>query len=160
MKHTAKFIAINALVAALYVVFTMPFGVISTQSGLQFRPAEALTILPALMPYTIWGLAIGCAISNLVSVFGIADVVFGALITFVAAFLTSKIKNPFLAAVPPVVLNAVFLPLIWLLAAGDAAYWVNAGGLLLTQSAVIFGLGVPLFFLLKKTVVPKIAKIN
>ena len=57
MKNNyTKMIAVNALVAALYVVLTMPFGVITTSSGFQFRPAEALTILPALMPYTVIGL--------------------------------------------------------------------------------------------------------
>lgn len=157
MKKTAtKIIVINALVAALYVVLTMPFGVISTSSGLQFRPAEALTILPSLMPYTMFGLAIGCAVSNFVSAFGILDVVLGSLITLAAAFLTSKIKNPFLAALPPVLLNAVFMPLVWLIAAGDAAYWINAGSMLLTQGAVIYGIGVPLHFVFKKYIMPQI----
>ncbi len=157
MKNNyTKMIAVNALVAALYVVLTMPFGVITTSSGFQFRPAEALTILPALMPYTVYGLTIGCAISNLVSAFGIADIILGSLTTLVAAFLTSKIKNPFVAAIPPVVLNAAFLPLIWMIAASDIAYWVNAGSLLLTQGVVIFGLGIPLYYIFKKYVLPQV----
>ena len=111
MKNTTKILAINALVAALYVVLTMPFGVITTSSGMQFRPAEALTILPALMPYTIWGLAVGCGLSNFVSAFGLPDIILGSLTTLAAAYLTSKIKKPWLAALPPVLLNAAFMPL-------------------------------------------------
>ena len=155
MKANAtKYIALNAVIASLYVVLTMPFGIISTSAGFQFRPAEALTILPSLMPYVTPGLAIGCAISNMVSAFGIADIVLGSLVTFVAGWMSSKTKNPWLAALPPVLLNAIFLPLIWLLAMGDAGYWFNLGSLLLTQSAVIYGLGVPLHFIFKKRVMP------
>ena len=132
----------------------MPFGAISTSAGLQFRPAEALTILPSLMPFVTPGLAIGCAISNMVSAFGIADVVLGSFVTLVAGYLSGKTKNPWFAALPPVVLNAIFLPLIWLLAIGDVGYIVNAGSLLITQSAVVFGLGVPLHYVFKKRVMP------
>jgi len=153
-KNTTKLLALNAIIASLYVVLTMPFGVISTSAGLQFRPAEALTILPCILPHTISGLAIGCAISNIVSAFGIFDVIFGSLITFIAGIITSKIKNPFIAALPPILLNAIFLPLIWLLAMGDFAYWINALSLLLTQSVVIYGLGIPLHAVFKKRILP------
>lgn len=155
MKSNAtKIIALNAVIAALYVVLTMPFGIISTSAGFQFRPAEALTILPSLVPYVTPGLAIGCAISNMVSAFGIADILLGSLITLTAGYLSGKTKNPWLAALPPVLLNAIFLPLVWLLATGDVGYWFNCASLLLTQSAVIYGLGVPLHFIFKKRVMP------
>ena len=155
MKSNAtKIIALNAVIAALYVVLTMPFGIISTSAGFQFRPAEALTILPSLVPYVTPGLAIGCAISNMVSAFGIADIVLGSLITLTAGYLSGKTKNPWLAALPPVLLNAIFLPLVWLLASGDVGYWFNCASLLLTPSAVIYGLGVPLHFIFKKRVMP------
>lgn len=156
MKNTTKILAINALVAALYVVLTMPFGIITTSSGMQFRPAEALTILPALMPYTVLGLAVGCGISNFVSAFGLPDILLGALTTLVAAYLTSKIKKPYLAAIPPVVLNAVFMPLIWMISSNEIAYWVNAGSMLLTQAVVIYGIGMPLYYIMKKYVMPHI----
>lgn len=161
-KNVTKFVCVNAAVAALYVVFTMPFGIISTQSGLQFRPAEALTVLPALCPYTVVGLTIGCAISNLVSQFGIFDILLGSLTTLIAGLLTStKLFNKFWSApIPPVILNAAFLPMIWMLAdpeLGWSLYLINAGGLLLTQSVVIFGLGIPLYFLTKSKLLPLMA---
>ena len=90
----------------------------------------------------------------MVSAFGIADVVFGSLVTLTAGYLSGKTKNPWLAALPPVLLNAIFLPLVWLLAMGDIGYWINFASLLLTQSAVIFGLGVPLHYIFKKRVMP------
>ncbi len=156
MKNTTKILVINALVAAIYVVLTMPFGVITTSSGMQFRPAEALTILPALMPYIIWGLAVGCALSNFVSAFGLPDIILGSLTTLIAAFLTSKIKNPWLAALPPVLLNAVFMPLIWMISSNDIAYLINAASMLLTQAVVIYGIGMPLYYIMKKHVLPHI----
>ncbi|MEG2014621.1 MAG: QueT transporter family protein [Clostridia bacterium] len=152
-KNSTKFICFNAVIAALYVVLTMPFGVISTSSGLQFRPAEALSILPLLFPYTVWGLTIGCAISNLVSAYGIADIILGSITTLIAGLITTKMQKFYLAPLPPIILNALILPLIWLLFAGQAGYLINMAGLLLTQSAVIYGLGVPLYFIAKKHLV-------
>lgn len=159
MKNVTKFVCFNALVAALYVVFSMPFGTISTASGLQFRPSEALTVLPALCPYTVVGLTIGCAISNLTSAFGIYDVVLGSLVTLVAGLVCclKPFKTPYTAQIPPIVLNALLLPLIWFISAGQASievYLINAGSLLLTQSVVLYGLGTPLYFFTKKKLLP------
>ena len=109
----------NAVIAALYVVLTMPFGVISTSAGLQFRPAEALTILPSLMPYVTPGLAIGCAISNMVSAFGIADVVFGSLATLIGALGTYALRRrPYLSLIPPILANTVIVPFVLVLGYG------------------------------------------
>ena len=159
MKNITKFVCVNAVVAALYVVFSMPFGTISTSAGLQFRPSEALTILPALCPYTAVGLTIGCAISNMVSAFGIADILLGSLVTLVAGLvcMTRPFRTAFTAQIPPIVLNAMFLPLIWFISTGDASwqiYAINAGGLLLTQSVVLYGLGTPLYFFTRKKLLP------
>ena len=159
MKNVTKFVCFNALVAALYVVFTMPFGTISTASGLQFRPAEALTILPALCPYTVVGLTIGCAISNMTSAFGVFDVVLGSLTTLVAGLVCClrPFRKSYTAQIPPILLNAIFLPLVWMIGvpnAGAGVYFTNAISLLLTQSVVIYGLGTPLYFFTKKKLLP------
>ncbi len=158
-KNVTKFIAVNAAVAAIYVVLTMPFGVLAANQYIQFRPAEALTVLPALFPYTVVGLTVGCAISNIVSAFGIFDILLGSLTTLLAGALTAKVFRRFWSApIPPVILNAAFLPLIWMLSpnaeAGLTAYLLSAGGLLVSQSAVIFGLGIPLYFVAKKHLTP------
>ena len=93
-KNITKFICINAVIAGLYVLFTMPFGIIAVNSNLQFRPAEALTILPALCPYTVVGLTIGCAIANTISPFGAFDIVLGSAVTLIAGLNKLK-KIPF-----------------------------------------------------------------
>lgn len=161
MKIATKIIATNAVIAALYVVFTLPFGVIAVNNVIQFRPAEALAILPALAPHTAIGLAIGCCIANIISPFGIYDMVLGALVTLIAALLTSTklFRKIYLAPIPPIILNALLLPLIWIIGGqgGEIVYYISMAGLLVSQSVVIYGLGTPLYILTKKKLLPYLA---
>ncbi len=159
LKNATKIIAMNAAVAALYVVFTMPFGTLAINPYVQIRPAEALTILPALMPWSIVGLTVGCAVSNIISTFGILDVLLGSTITLIAGLLTAFVfKKFYLAPIPPVVLNALLLPVVWLLAAPEGVTWsvylLEVLGLLVSQSVVCFGLGIPLYFATRKHLLP------
>ncbi|MBR2966702.1 MAG: QueT transporter family protein [Clostridia bacterium] len=161
MKNTAKHIAVNAIVAGLYVVLTMPFGTLSVNPVVQIRLGEALTILPCLLPYTAWGLAVGCAISNLVSSFGVLDVVLGSVITFISAICTAQFKKRFyLAPLPPILLNAIFLPVVWYFAGGGnwQLYFAQCLGLLVSQSIVLYALGIPLYFVSKKRLLPLIGE--
>ncbi|MDD4003060.1 MAG: QueT transporter family protein, partial [Clostridia bacterium] len=111
-----------ALIAALYSALTIPLGAISSQSFLQIRPAEALTMLPLLFAEAVPGLAIGCMIANIFGGYGIYDIIFGSLITLTAALLTRKIKKPLIAGLPPVLLNAALLPLIWIAFSAETIY--------------------------------------
>lgn len=158
MKLTTKYIVINAIVGALYVVLTLPFGTIALNPYVQFRPAEALCVLPALMPYTVIGLTIGCMISNLMSTFGLFDVLLGGAVTLIAGLLSAKVfTKVYLAPIPPVVLNALLLPVIWFIAGGQMSFvtWcLQALGLLVSQSVVCFGLGIPLYYATQKHVLP------
>lgn len=139
-----------ALIAALYSAMTIPLGAISSQSFLQFRPAEALTMLPLLFAEAVPGLAIGCMIANIFGGYGIYDIVFGALITLAAAILTRKIKKPLLAGLPPVLLNAALLPLIWIAFSAETIYLYSFLSTLLTQTVWVYGLGLPIYYVLKK----------
>ncbi len=156
MKYSAKFVAVNAVVATLYVVFTMPFATFST-GILQFRPAEALTVLPALFPYVSLGITVGCMVSNVVSAFGLLDVLLGSLTTALACILTAYLcKNKWLAPLPPIVLNATVLPLVWMFAGGlgQYTYIVSMLFLLVSQSVVCYGLGIPLYVFADKKLRP------
>ena len=146
LKQTAR----AALIAALYVALTLPFGQLAFQNMFQVRPAEALTILPLLYAEVIPGLAVGCALANIFSGYGAYDIIFGSLITLAAAFLTRKLKNPFLGALPPVLLNALLLPLVWMAAGAGTAYLYSMASTLLTQAAWVYGLGIPLYYSVKK----------
>lgn len=156
LKKTTLHLAVNAAVAAMYVALTVPFGALATNPFVQIRPGEALTVLPIIMPYTVWGLTVGCMIGNVTSAFGLWDILLGALVTFVAAVLTSKMKRDFLAPIPPMVLNALLLPLVWLITApvGIATYLLQVAGLLVSQGVACFGLGLPLLRLTRKRILP------
>lgn len=146
-----KKIAYSAVVAAMYFALTLLLQPISF-GPVQFRLSEALVMLPYIMPESILGITIGCAAANAFSTFPVYDVIFGSLATLIAGILTSKIKNAWLAGLPPVLLNALVLPLMWYLLGTDAAYWVNLISITLFEAVVIFFIGVPLVLLIKKKV--------
>ena len=100
-------IALSALIAALYAGLAMALAPLSF-GPVQFRVAEALTLLPFFVPEAVPGLFAGCLLSNLLGGFGLADVVLGSAATLAAAWLTSRMPNVWLAAVPPVAVNVRF----------------------------------------------------
>ncbi|HWQ21594.1 MAG TPA: QueT transporter family protein, partial [Clostridia bacterium] len=113
-RHSTAQITRAALIAAMYIVFTMlpPFNAIS-YGAIQFRLGEALVLLPFLLDEAVVGVVTGCLVANLFSPFGIIDVVIGTGVTTVAALLTRRLRSTgrlWLAALPPIVLNALIVP--------------------------------------------------
>lgn len=109
-KFSTKDLTLAAMVAALYAVmgyFSNIFGL--TFGPLQFRFSEALTVLPFLFPATIPGLFVGCVITNLLSPYGILDIVVGSAATLMAAVWTGRMKNKWLAPLPPIICNTVLV---------------------------------------------------
>ncbi len=129
MNKNMRFIAEAAIIAALYVVLNTIFAGISF-SNIQFRIAEALTIMPALTPAAIPGIFIGCLIGNLMGAsLGWIDIIFGSLTSLLAAIITRQmairldlselsdknytrqelIRNPkiYLLPLPTIILNAL-----------------------------------------------------
>ena len=153
MKRTCSFstkdITISAMVAGLYVVLSFAFAPIS-YGPMQFRVSEALTLLPFCLPQTVPGLFVGCLISNMIGGFGIIDIVFGSAATLAAAVLTSKMPNVWLAAIPPIVVNAVVVGFyVAILSATPiipCMLYIGAG-----QAGVCFLLGVPMVMALKRS---------
>ena len=117
-QNAIRNLSLSAMIAALYAVLTMALPVLS-YGAVQLRFAEALTVLPFLFPQAIPGLFLGCAISNLLSTFGIVDVIVGSIATLLAALWTSKLKNRWLAPLPPVICNALII--------GAEIAWFEAG---------------------------------
>jgi len=77
---SVKFITQAAVIAAIYVVLVVIFNYISF-GPVQFRIAEALTILPYFTPAAIPGLFVGCIIANILGGAIVWDVVFGSIAT-------------------------------------------------------------------------------
>lgn len=153
------------VIAALYVALTYAFAPFAF-GAFQVRPAEALCILPLFFPEAIPALCVGCMLSNLASPYLLYDVFLGSLVTLVAAFGSYMVgrffKNiflrVFLGGLFPVLLNAIFIPLIIVFLIGDlggmgtalSAYFFFFGSFLLTECVWIYGLGIPLYFTLTK----------
>lgn len=148
-RFTPRDLTLAAVVAALYAVMGYFGGVFGLTFGpVQFRFAEALTVLPFLYPATAPGLAIGCLITNLLSPYGPVDVIFGTLATAIAAWLTMKMPKWYLAALPPILVNLVILTPMWAWAevgAFNQAFLMslgwNAATFVLTESVVCYVLG-------------------
>ncbi|MDR1734853.1 MAG: QueT transporter family protein [Oscillospiraceae bacterium] len=163
-KPTLKFLTQAAVIAALYAALTVFLAPIS-YGPVQFRVAEALTLLPVLTPAAIPGLAIGCVIANLASGYGMLDIVFGSLATLLAAVLSyflrnmvvSKLRLPVLSAIPPVICNALIVPAVIvyaeygsIAASPPAVYWTYAWQIGLSELVICFLLGLALVAALRK----------
>lgn len=149
MKPLTKTITLSAVVAALYAALTVLLAPIS-YGPLQVRVAEALTVLPYLMPQAIPGLYIGCMVANIWGGYGPIDIFGGSAVTLMAALLTFALrrsKRPWLAPLPPVVLNAVAVG--WYLhILTDTPLFLNMAYIALGQTAACYGLGLPLLYTL------------
>lgn len=111
MKKTT-FITQGAVIAAIYVVLVFVFDYWSF-GPIQFRIAEALTILPIFTPAAVPGLFIGCLIANIMGGAVIWDIVFGSIATLIGAAGTYFLrKYASLAPIPPIIANTVIVPLV------------------------------------------------
>lgn len=167
-KFSVRDLTIAAMVAALYTVM----GYFANIFGLNFlvfqcRFAEALTVLPFLFPAAAPGLVVGCFLTNLLSPFGPLDWLFGTLATAIAAWLTIKMPKWYLAALPPILINALILSPMWAwteVGALNGAFWTACGWNALTfipaEALVCYVLGTPLLKLLPRISVLKPALVG
>ncbi|MCL2409299.1 MAG: QueT transporter family protein [Oscillospiraceae bacterium] len=162
-------LALSGVIAALYAALTI--GTVFISFGpLQFRVAEALTVLPFFFPHSVWGVFVGVVVSNIFSPYGPLDIVIGSLATLIAALCTMRIgiinrdsfKLKVLACLPPVIINAIAIGALiaWAYAGGGAAFWPAfvAFGLQvgLGQLGVLYIIGLPILHFLPGTPVYKL----
>lgn len=145
---SAKDVALASVIGAIYVVLTVGLAPIS-YGPIQFRISEVLTILPFLRASTMWGLFAGCLIANYVGGFGPWDIFLGSLCTLIAAYLTSKMPNIWLAPLPPVIINAFgvssYLSIIF-----GVPYLPTVLYIGISETIICYVLGLPLLYYLKK----------
>lgn len=148
-RRTARMLARVGMVAAVYAVVTLLFLPIS-YGPIQVRISEALTVLPYVTPFSVWGLGLGCMLANIFGGYGIYDIIFGSLATLGAGFLTRMMPSPYLAPVPPVIVNALvvgtYLSILTDFPLAAAVLYVGLG-----ETLACFGLGLPLLlFILRR----------
>ena len=155
---TTMTLARGGMIAAIYVVLTLIFQPISF-SAIQFRIAEALTLMPILTVDAVPGLFVGCLLANALGGAVWFDVVLGSIATLLAALCTRKFRHkPAVAAIFPALFNGLIVgPVVYFAyvrAPGDP---VSVTTLLFNMGTVAFGelvvcyvLGLPMIYGLKK----------
>lgn len=110
MKMTTRDLAANAILAALYVVFTTinPIG----SGAIQLRVSEMLCVIPFFNRKYIPGLIIGMAIANMFSSLGPIDVLVGVSISAIAYTISYFIKNIWVNVFQYSLLCAIIVPLM------------------------------------------------
>jgi uncharacterized membrane protein len=110
MRSKTHLLVLNGIVAGLYTALTLVASAMDLAYGpVQFRFSEALTVLPFLFPGTAPGLFLGCILSNIISPYGVLDLVLGSVATLLAALCTQKARHLWLAPLPPVIFNMIFV---------------------------------------------------
>ena len=148
-------LAIAGIIAGIYAALTLLLP-IPQYHGIQLRVAEAMTLLPFLFPGAIPGLAVGCFLANLLGSPFVLDWIFGTLATLLAALWTRRMPNKYLAALPPVICNAVIVgaEIAYFATLDGAAFWpafaLNALTVGLGEAIACFALGILLVNVLSR----------
>ncbi|MBE6784760.1 MAG: QueT transporter family protein [Ruminococcaceae bacterium] len=166
-------LAVGAIIAALYAVLVYSQEMLfpnSASAAVQFRVAEALTVLALFTPAAIPGLTIGCALSNLIFMGALPlDVLLGSLATLLAAMCMYKLRDmtvkgvPFAALLMPAVFNGVIIGLeieiFFIEGPFHFTSFLLQGGLVaLGELGVLFTLGILLYRVIKNKKLQKYIK--
>ncbi|WP_391489237.1 QueT transporter family protein [Clostridium septicum] len=117
LKNTlTKRLVKTAIIAALYAILTIILAPIS-YGPIQFRLSEVMVLLAFFDPFYIGGLTLGCLLSNILGGYGVMDIVFGTIATFMSVSsisLTAKFlkQNKFsllIASLWPTLFNGVII---------------------------------------------------
>ncbi len=143
-NQIGKMIAKSAIIAALYIVIGLVFQ--PWEFGpVQFRPSEMLNMLVFFTPSAIWGLFVGCIISNLASPYGWIDILFGSLATLLSGLIAVRIKNKYLVGIPSVVINGfVVAGVIAYMTDTASLYFLYVAQIALGQLLSVYVLGLPM----------------
>ena len=99
-----KYLAEAAVIAAIYALLTISYGAV------QVRISEALTVLPFFTPAAVPGLFVGCIAANIMSPYGLADLIFGSAASLIGAIGSYLLrKKPLLVPLAPVISNGIIV---------------------------------------------------
>lgn len=150
-NNNIKFIAEAAIIAALYAALTWIFAPISYGS-IQFRISEILVLLVVLNPKYAVSLILGCFIANTTSSLGWYDMLFGTLATTLAIIPMIYVRKMPIAALFPVISNAIIVPIELGLAFDmwGAGFWYNVWTVGLGEFVVLYFLAIPVMSVISK----------
>jgi len=147
-----KFMIKTAIIAAIYVVLTWVLSPIS-YGAIQFRISEILVLLVVFNPKYSLALILGCFIANTTSSLGWYDMVFGTLATIIAIIPMCFVKKLPIAAIFPVISNALIVSFELGLAFDmfqPAVFWFNVLTIAIGEAVVLYLLGIPIMISLSK----------
>jgi uncharacterized membrane protein len=155
-----------AMIAALYFVISvlvLPFAF----GAVQVRVSEVLTLLPVLTPLGVWGVTIGCVLTNAygvavgANILGAADIFIGSAATLAAALISRALRDsrigkvPVAAALAPVFVNAVVigaeLAFVETGHISGLAFWINMGHVGFGELLACVVLGLPMVYYLERS---------
>lgn len=112
---------LSSVIAAMYVALTYLQELIfpgTSSMAVQFRVSEALMILCVFSPSAVYGVTLGCFVSNFINISVLPlDIVIGSLATFLSAVFMYKLKGvkfkglPIVSALMPALFNGVIIGL-------------------------------------------------
>ena len=151
MRNSTRKIAMIGIVAALYAVITLVLGFIS-YGPIQFRIAEIMTLLPLFGKEYILALTLGCFLANVIGPYGIPDIIFGTIATFISVYLvylTGKLmygKKGYvlIASLWPTIVNAIIIGIMLNIISGFPLI-ISILEVGFGEFVVITIIGVPLF---------------
>ncbi len=161
-KLDTKSIAKNAIIAALYTALTYAFFFCS-YGPVQVRISEFLVLLVFFNPNYIYGLTIGCILSNIYSpamssYCSPLDIVIGTSATIIALILISLSKHLLVATIFPALTNGFLLAWEFTFLTnteGNASailYWTNFGWVALGEIIAVSVLGYIIFMIMTKRI--------
>lgn len=161
-QWNGRAVATCAMIAALYTAISLALAMAS-YGVTQIRVAECLTLLPVLSPLGIYGVTVGCLLTNILGVaLGLnmpVDILFGTLATAVAAVLSWNMRRLRIrrlaipSAIPPILVNGLVigLELTWLSGSFQwDVFWTCAVSVTVGQIIPCLVLGVLLIWVLEK----------
>lgn len=163
-NNTIRKMALISMIAALYTVLSLTFAPLGF-GIIQIRFSEALGLLAVFSPIGIYGVALGCLLSNaagvLLGINIVPDILFGTLATLVAAWLTYLLRNvrvrkiPILSSLPPVLINALVIGLELTLFYSEGfvpeIFWTNVLSVGAGQVVPCMVLGLLMVYMIERT---------
>lgn len=158
MKNHSRFLAHSAIIAALYTILCYLQNFIfpdSASMAVQFRAAEALSVLAFFTPAAIPGLGLGCLLFNLSFAGALPlDFLVGTLASILAAGAMYLLRNvklwklPVLGLLMPGIFNA-FLVGWELMVYVGGGFWLNTICVALGEWVVLLTLGSALYLAIR-----------
>lgn len=151
-----KDLAKISIIAALYIILTVVLGFEVASGPIQFRIAEVLVLLAFYNKNYIYGITLGCLISNIYLSGNPYDIIFGTFHSFISLlfiYLTRKKlgknnKSLFISSLYPTIFS--FIVGFALYKGFDYPFIITTLQVMLSEFIIVTLIGFPLFLILNR----------